>query len=271
MSSPNLAGSLNLLVRYYETTHGDATPLSSTMKAVLIQTADEAGSADGPDYEFGWGLVNTLEAAHLIEADSLAPGQIAEDSLMNSGANTYYLYHDSSDAIRLTLVWTDPPGTSPPPSLNPSTPMLVNDLDLRLEHIPTSAIFHPYVMDPENPSNPVATGDNIRDNIEQIHIASPPAGYYEITVSHKSTLASQQYYSLVSSSDLLEEAYICGDCNGDGRITVADATYLVGFIYRQGPPPLGSGDANLDGRVTIADATYVVTFIYRGGPAPCEI
>jgi len=66
------------------------------------------------------------------------------------------------------------------------------------------------------------------------------------------------------------EAYKCGDCNGDGRVTIADETYLVAFIYRGGPAPLGQGDVNLDGRTTIADATYLVAFIYRGGPEPCN-
>ena len=65
-------------------------------------------------------------------------------------------------------------------------------------------------------------------------------------------------------------AYACGDCNGDGRVTIADATYLVAYIYRGGPGPLGQADVNLDGRVTIADATYLVAFIYRGGPPPCQ-
>ena len=64
--------------------------------------------------------------------------------------------------------------------------------------------------------------------------------------------------------------YGCGDCNGDERVTVADATYLVSFIYRGGPAPVGSGDVNLDGRHTIADGTYLVAFVYRGGPPPCE-
>jgi len=62
----------------------------------------------------------------------------------------------------------------------------------------------------------------------------------------------------------------CGDCNGDGRITIADATYLVSYIYRGGPAPIGQGDVNLDGRVTIADATYIVAYIYRGGSPPCN-
>lgn len=67
-----------------------------------------------------------------------------------------------------------------------------------------------------------------------------------------------------------EVAVLCGDCNDDGRVTIADATYIVGFIYRSGPAPIGEGDVNVDGRITIADATYIVGYVYRGGPPPCQ-
>jgi hypothetical protein len=70
--------------------------------------------------------------------------------------------------------------------------------------------------------------------------------------------------------DNQQPEYDCGDCNGDDRITIADATYLVGFIYRSGAAPYGQGDVNVDGRITIADATYLVGFIYRGGAPPCD-
>jgi len=71
------------------------------------------------------------------------------------------------------------------------------------------------------------------------------------------------------SLELTTPNYPCGDCNGDGRVTVADATYMVGYIYRDGPAPIGEADVNVDNRVTVADATYIVGYIYRGGPLPC--
>ena len=61
----------------------------------------------------------------------------------------------------------------------------------------------------------------------------------------------------------------CGDCNDDGRITIADATYVVSYVYRAGPAPVGEGDVNLDGGITVADAVYLVNFIYRDGRPPC--
>ncbi|MFH0778139.1 MAG: S8 family serine peptidase, partial [Candidatus Eisenbacteria bacterium] len=202
MSSPNLSGSLNLLVRYYESSHGGTTPRSATMKAVLVQTADEAGASTGPDYKFGWGLMNTLKAANVIAADSAAPFYIREDVLANTQRDTFYLHSGGVLPLRVTVSWTDPPGTPTAPAVDPTTLMLVNDLDVRLTHVQTSTEYFPYVLNPSNPSAHATAGDNIRDNVEQVYIASPPEGDYMVIVKHKGTLVSSQYYSLVASEKM---------------------------------------------------------------------
>jgi len=203
MSSPNLSGSLNLLVRHYEATHNSNTPRAATMKSVLIQTADESGPNPGPDYMFGWGLMNTLKAAQLIRQDSIAPGIIREDSLQNSLTNEYNLSSDGVQPIRVTIAWTDPAGTPPTPSLNPPDLMLVNDLDIRLVEVGSGTTYYPYILNPASPASAATTGDNFRDNVEQIYLAAPAAGAYVLRVSHKGTLTSTQYYSLSSSHELL--------------------------------------------------------------------
>jgi Kre9/KNH-like N-terminal Ig-like domain len=149
---------------------------------------------------FGWGLMNTLKAAQLIKADSSAHDRIREESLANGSTKEYYITSDGSSAIRISVAWTDLPGTPPAASLNPTTPMLVNDLDPRLIRVATSTVYQPYVLNPASPSSAATTGDNTRDNVEQVYLASPAAGQYRITVTHKGTLASPQTFSLVSSS-----------------------------------------------------------------------
>jgi hypothetical protein len=68
-------------------------------------------------------------------------------------------------------------------------------------------------------------------------------------------------------------AYICGDANGDQSVNVADAVYLVNYIFKGGPAPdpVEAGDANLDEQVNIGDAVYLINFIFRGGPEPCPV
>ncbi len=67
-------------------------------------------------------------------------------------------------------------------------------------------------------------------------------------------------------------AYLCGDINADGTgPNVADLTYLVNFLFRNGPPlsVLVSGDVNNSGgSPNVSDLTYLVAYLFRDGPAP---
>lgn len=65
-------------------------------------------------------------------------------------------------------------------------------------------------------------------------------------------------------------AFVCGDANGDGKVNVGDAVYIIGYVFRGGPPPapLQAADVNHDGRVNIGDAVYLIGYIFRGGPTP---
>ncbi|MBC8450963.1 S8 family serine peptidase, partial [bacterium] len=205
MSTPNLAGALNLLVRHYEDTHSDETPLASTMKAVLVQTADEAGDYDGPDFKHGWGLLNARTAAELISDDGAGTELVIEGALSDGDSDVYYVEADGIADIRVTLAWTDPPGTSPAPAVDPTDAMLVNDLDLRLQTYPTLVTYQPYLLDPANPDNAPRTGDNARDITEQIFLDSYAGGEFSVVVSHKGTLAGPQSYSIVSTHELNSE------------------------------------------------------------------
>jgi len=65
-----------------------------------------------------------------------------------------------------------------------------------------------------------------------------------------------------------------GDVNVDGVITSADIIYLVGYVFKGGPPPkpcAAAGDVNCDGVVTSADIIYLVGYVFKGGPPPCDV
>lgn len=206
MSTPSASGSANLLRGQFQTLNG-APPRSATLKAVIINGADEAGPAPGPDYMNGWGLMNTLTSADIIAAGPFDDAGIIEDDLANGATDTYTLYVNASGNARVTIVWTDPAGTPPAASLDPNTVMLVNDLDLRIQHVPSTTNYMPWVLNPASPANAAATGDNTLDNVEQIDIVGAPLGEYTITVSHKGTLSgSPQQYSLVYSGMSVNQA-----------------------------------------------------------------
>ena len=65
--------------------------------------------------------------------------------------------------------------------------------------------------------------------------------------------------------------YVCGDANGDAVVDIADAVYLINYMFKGGPAPapLDAGDANCDSVIDIADAVYLINYMFKGGPAPC--
>jgi len=198
MASPNASGSLGLLLQLRKTVAGSNTMRSSTLKALVIHTADEAGASNGPDYRFGWGLMNTLKAAQVMRTDSAAGlnKNIRELTLLQGQTIDVPVFSDGLQPLRATICWTDPPGTPPPPSLNPTTPMLVNDVDLRIVQGPTT--YYPWLLNPASPSSGATTGDNARDNVEQTHIASPANAQHTVRVTHKGTLSGgSQVVSLI--------------------------------------------------------------------------
>ena len=62
----------------------------------------------------------------------------------------------------------------------------------------------------------------------------------------------------------------CGDADGDGAVNISDATYILQYIFKNGPAPTpGASDVDLCGSTNVSDAAYLVRYIFSGGAAPC--
>jgi hypothetical protein len=199
MAAPNVSGSLNLLQEHYHNTYGTFMR-AATLKGLAIHTADEAGNAPGPDYVYGWGLLNTEKAARMIS--NAGSNLINERTLEQGEVYTFNVTASGAGPLMVTIAWTDVEGQvipAGPSALNNRTPRLVNDLDVRVSKGLTT--FLPWVLDPANPSFAASFGDNFRDNVEQVYIANAvPGENYTITIRHKGTLAQgPQAYALFVS------------------------------------------------------------------------
>ncbi len=207
MAAPSVAGSLGLLVEHWRATHvGAFDMLSSTLKGLVLHTADEAGSANGPDYEYGWGLMNTLAAANVISNDVTDPLAISEWTLHGTGSIGLLITTDGTSDLRATLCWTDLPGPSQSNVLDPPAKMLVNDLDLRIERTEPLTAFQPWVLDPGNPAAAATTGDNTTDNVEQVVVYSPGQDSFVLSVTHKGALSggSQRVSVVITGAAAIE-------------------------------------------------------------------
>jgi len=98
--------------------------------------------------------------------------------------------------------------------------------------------------------------------------------YGNIVVDADTSLAGNFAAELLQGELVMlfkDTSYVCGDANGDEGINVADAVYLINFIFKSGPEPnpSGAGDADCDGSLNIGDAVYLINYIFRSGPEPC--
>jgi hypothetical protein len=199
MAAPAASGSGYLLQEYYYKLH-TSFMRSATLKGLLIHTSDEAGPAPGPDFIYGYGLIDMVNAAAVITSNN-TDKLIQENVLTNAvGSFSLPVVASGKGPLTVTICWTDPPASVDTGNvLNDRTPKLVNDLDLRVTG--NGNAYMPWILDPLNPNNPATTGDDKLNNVEKIVIPNSVAGRaYTIAVTHKGTLANgTQAYSLIVS------------------------------------------------------------------------
>jgi hypothetical protein len=246
MSSPNVTGTCVLLQQLYQQTHAGTPMRASTLKGLIIHTADECGTTVGPDYKFGWGLMNAELAGNIIKEDDVMQNSIDEITLQNGGTYTREVMASGTIPFCVTISWTDPHGTIPAASLNPRTPVIKHDLDLRIEDEQGNS-YYPYKLDPLNPSAAATTDSkNFVDNAEKVYIAAPTAGTYTVIVNHAGTITPSQVFSIILSG--LDEFSGVPECSS-GLTSPAD----------------GSTNAFLNHLITWTPASFASSYdIYLG-------
>ena len=211
-AAPGVAGSVGLLSQFYKQLHPNSSePLASTLKGLAIHTADSATTNAGPSYRFGWGVMDTRTAATLINQDATngLKNQVKEVLLQNGTSIQFpVVASDGTNPLKVTICWTDPAGTpNNVTNLDNPTPKLVNDLDLRVIS-PTGSTNLPWILNPDLTNQTSAarsaaatTGDDSRNNVEQVYVAHPTNAMYLVRVTHKGNLQSNatQWVSILLS------------------------------------------------------------------------
>ncbi|MDR0229611.1 MAG: S8 family serine peptidase [Flavobacteriaceae bacterium] len=179
---------------------------SSTIKAIMIHTADEAGNAPGPDHKFGWGLINARKGVEVMIAAKAKDRAIIEENTLsnNQTYTTKFTVGENATYLKASIAWTDPETAY---SMNnfkedyvKNNPILRNDLDLRI--FKDGVEFYPWVLNKDFNNLVMLKGDNNVDNVEQVLIDNPEKGEYEIRITHKKSLVGGlQEYALVVNSD----------------------------------------------------------------------
>lgn len=66
--------------------------------------------------------------------------------------------------------------------------------------------------------------------------------------------------------------FVRGDANGDERVSISDASYVLKYLFMGGSPPgcLDAADVEDDGRVNITDSIRLLKYLFMRGSLPCS-
>jgi hypothetical protein len=207
MASPVVTGIAGIVAQQWKQTF-NARPSPQQIKTLLIAGArDRIGTQGidlpGPDYAYGYGLVDAKNSVDLIRADAGAATHIKTASIGNGESVEIPLTITTAGNFRAVLGWADPEALLPP-ATDQEDPIaeiaLVNDLDLKIVDAAGNAVL-PYVLDKDHPTQPATRGVNHVDNTEVVEIANAAPGVYKAVISGTSVpVKSPQSYVFVTTT-----------------------------------------------------------------------
>jgi hypothetical protein len=270
LAAPSVSGTMALLLEEWRHTH-EADPLASTLKGILLHTATDLGTA-GPDYAYGYGLIDAKRSVDLIRADTL-DDVIVEDRIVHQGERHVYAVDvvAGQGALNVTLAWDDFPGDPL------AAHALVNDLDLVVIG-PEGRRHFPWTVNPYEPEEPAqrVRADHT-NNVEQVHVAEPSEGTWLVTVWGTIVPEPDQKYSLLTDPGglavvpagtpilsirdhfgaVVAEFGDLGDLILQGTLTVrAECVPPAGALVVSGPDLDVAGYIDLDGSMCIRGDVY---------------
>lgn len=270
MATPAVSGSALLVRQYFEDgfyPSGTATapdgfgPSAALVKAMLVNTAVDIGSADIPNMNEGWGRV-LLDDALYFDGDTRElrveedPAGLATDVVASFGYDV-----EAGQALEVVLVWTDRPGT------NGTSLALVNDLDLEVEG-PTGTIWRGNVF---SGGESTTGGSADRRNVEEVvRLATPAAGTYVVRVRAFNIPMGPQPFALAATgafaawppNGAVDAPVVAGAAGTRLDLAVAPNPTRAGATIRLITPGRGPREA----RVTVYDLRGSVVATPWSGP-----
>lgn len=189
MSCPNVSGILAQLYDAYRQNNNNQWANSALMKAIILNTADDLGNP-GPDYKFGWGRINALRAAKVIENKSYFNNTVQQGTVRQHQINV----PSGAQELRVMVYWHDEVAAVG------AAKALVNDIDMTVS-TPGGSSVQPWILDPTpDPTildQPAFRGVDTLNNVEQVTISNPSAGNYTVLVNGNTIPQGPQPYYVV--------------------------------------------------------------------------
>ena len=185
-----LVSGLSVLVQQaYRDQHGGALPPAALVKAIMLNSADDLGRPE-VDFVSGFGQADALGALATVQAGRFFAGAVAQ------GAEQVFplAVPPGQQQLKATLVWSDPEAAAN------AARALVNDLDVELVAVGSGQRWQPWVLSTaprlDSLARPARRGADHLNNVEQITLALPAPGAYELRVRGFAVPQGPQAFSL---------------------------------------------------------------------------
>lgn len=192
MASPVVAGAIALLQQRHKQLNANVYPNSALVKVLLCNTAQDEGNP-GPDYTYGFGLINVRRAVEAMENNQYIQGTIINAQTQQNNL----IVPAGVRRLKVMLYWNDVEALPNPASA------LVNDLDLTVTD-PLAIDVLPLILNatPAGVTNNALPGADHINNIEQVVIDNPIAGNYSLNVNGFNIPNGSQDYTITYQMDM---------------------------------------------------------------------
>ena len=250
-ASPAAAAAGLLLQQYYNSLNKTYMK-SSTLKALMLATAEDLGQP-GPDHKFGWGLLNVEKAANAIKyksvvggplkaivSDTASKGAYIEEISLKFPADTTTevsreVTASGCESLIVSIAWTDIEGVeqTSKDGIDPTVSRLVYDYDLIVRNVSKNTTFRAWkpsamVNRTEDATLEKTWFDGNGNNFKQVKIDKAIAGdKYKIFLRKRATSPdSAQLLSLIVTGTAFAKPVLAATQNfcSPSSATIADLT-----------------------------------------------
>jgi len=246
MATPSCAGASALVRQYFrEGYHIDgvrnpSAGLNATaalIKAVMIHSGRPVYILQGgllvlpqkvPDRSQGYGRVDLLSVLR-FEESGFNLSVWNKEQVSDGGSRHYCLVvNPGASRLRVTVVWTDPPGTLG------SNRILINDLDLSVVTSDSAFYYGNVLTQWSEAHGSHAVIDNL-NNVEQVTLELPTAGTYRIRVDGADVPLGPQYFAMVvtgsySWTEACSKDLVCpSNCSGHGSCSLGRCDCAIAY------------------------------------------
>ena len=235
MSAPVVTGIVAQLAEHYANLNTGADLPPDLAKALLINTSTDIGRF-GPDYLYGYGLVNASAAK-----DQISPEFNRSGSVAHSEIDEYVVFVAAgTTALEVALNWIDPYGVKDDPAAD-----IVNNLDLELV-APDGTVHYPWTGPGlANPGSlSTRTGPNTIDTAEKVDVENPTEGGWIIRITGTGIPSGPQAYALVTSSALVDNNDIFYNAESIGGPYATTNSTNTGFTTEPAEPACFTANSN---------------------------